>query len=216
MPGIPFTIQRRVARFRDRRCAAGRCRPVAWSGVRPAVPALLQRADEPGSPRPGDGIADADPSLGQYDARVHPPGPALRGAGGFCLVAGTRGYCWGDSPFSASVMYGAAQWPLFEHTDVNLTLERKKTDCQLEFIKYADHRVEPMETRRWLATSTCRQPLGRQAALPDDVRHGHVQGSADQCLGRPVLASRLCLPDSGWARSGHVAVTRDLLRTGSV
>ncbi|MGI9147225.1 MAG: alpha/beta hydrolase family protein [Chloroflexota bacterium] len=51
----------------------------------------------------------------------------------------------GDGFFSASVMYGAAQRPIFSNTDLNLALERKKTDCFAEFAKFADHRIQAVE-----------------------------------------------------------------------
>ena len=50
-----------------------------------------------------------------------------------------------DGFFSASVMYGAAQWPIFENTELNHALERKKTECFLEYAKHADHHVEAVE-----------------------------------------------------------------------
>lgn len=47
----------------------------------------------------------------------------------------------GDAYFAASVMFSAAQWPIFENTDLNLALERKKTDCYLAYAQRADHHV---------------------------------------------------------------------------
>ncbi len=42
-------------------------------------------------------------------------------------------------------MYGAAQCPVSFNTDLNLALERKKTDCFAEFTKFADRRIEAIE-----------------------------------------------------------------------
>lgn len=52
----------------------------------------------------------------------------------------------GASFFSAFMMYGAAQWLLFANTEHNLTLECKKTDSYGEFTKFADRRIEAVET----------------------------------------------------------------------
>jgi dienelactone hydrolase len=50
-----------------------------------------------------------------------------------------------DGFFAASVMYGAAQWPIFENTDLNHAPERKKTECYQAYIPHADHRIEAVE-----------------------------------------------------------------------
>ena len=50
-----------------------------------------------------------------------------------------------DNFFSAATMYTAAQWPIFENTDLNLTLEKKKNDCFTEYMNGADHRIEAVE-----------------------------------------------------------------------
>lgn len=51
----------------------------------------------------------------------------------------------GDAFFAASLMYGGAQWPIFENTKLNQVLEEKKTACFLEYIKRADHPIEAVE-----------------------------------------------------------------------
>ncbi len=50
-----------------------------------------------------------------------------------------------DSFFAASLIYGGAQWPIFANTDLNVALERKKTECYLEYARRADHHVEAVE-----------------------------------------------------------------------
>ena len=50
-----------------------------------------------------------------------------------------------DAFFAASVMYGGAQWPIFENTALNKALEQKKNECYLEYIKGADHHIEAVE-----------------------------------------------------------------------
>ena len=51
----------------------------------------------------------------------------------------------GEAFFAASVMYGGAQWPILSQTESNKALEKKKTACYLEYIKFADHSIEPIE-----------------------------------------------------------------------
>lgn len=50
-----------------------------------------------------------------------------------------------DDLFAAAVLYGGAQWPIFATTDFNLALERKKTECYLDYAERADHHVEAVE-----------------------------------------------------------------------
>lgn len=51
----------------------------------------------------------------------------------------------GDSFFAASVMYGAAQWPIFDNTKLNLALDTKKVDCYGQYMRFADHQIEAVE-----------------------------------------------------------------------
>ncbi len=51
----------------------------------------------------------------------------------------------GDASFAAAIMYGAAQWPIFENTPLNLALERKKTECYQTYMESADHVIEAVE-----------------------------------------------------------------------
>ena len=51
----------------------------------------------------------------------------------------------GDHFFAASVLYGGAQWPIFDNTPFNLALGEKKNECYAEYMKFADHPVERVE-----------------------------------------------------------------------
>lgn len=50
-----------------------------------------------------------------------------------------------ESFFTAAILYGAAQWSIFENTPFNLLLERKKTECYQAFVPLAGRRVERIE-----------------------------------------------------------------------
>jgi len=47
--------------------------------------------------------------------------------------------------FVASVLYGGAQWPIFENSPLNLHLNAKKIECFSSYAKHADHHVERIE-----------------------------------------------------------------------
>lgn len=47
--------------------------------------------------------------------------------------------------FAAAILYGGAQWPIYGTTELNLALERKKTDSYLSYIDHADHLIEAVE-----------------------------------------------------------------------
>ena len=50
-----------------------------------------------------------------------------------------------DNFYIASVLYGGAQWPIFENSVENLRLNDKKLECFTRYTKHADHRVERVE-----------------------------------------------------------------------
>lgn len=51
----------------------------------------------------------------------------------------------GDYFFAAAVLYGGAQWPIFDNTPFNLALGEKKSECYGEYMRLADHRIEKVE-----------------------------------------------------------------------
>jgi hypothetical protein len=50
-----------------------------------------------------------------------------------------------ESYFIAALLYGSAQWPIFENTRENIALNGKKGDCYAKYIKYADHKIRKVE-----------------------------------------------------------------------
>ena len=47
--------------------------------------------------------------------------------------------------YIASVLYGGAQWPIFENSPINLRLDGKKIECFGKYAEHADHHVERVE-----------------------------------------------------------------------
>ena len=50
-----------------------------------------------------------------------------------------------ESFFIASLLYGSAQWPLFENSPENLAFNSKKADCYLKYAQHADHDIRRVE-----------------------------------------------------------------------
>ncbi len=50
-----------------------------------------------------------------------------------------------ESFFIASLLYGSAQWPIFENSSENIRLNEKKVECYKNYARYADHEVRPVE-----------------------------------------------------------------------
>jgi fermentation-respiration switch protein FrsA (DUF1100 family) len=50
-----------------------------------------------------------------------------------------------ESYFIAALLYGSAQWPIFDNTRENIALNGKKRSCYAQYIKYADHEIRPAE-----------------------------------------------------------------------
>jgi dienelactone hydrolase len=50
-----------------------------------------------------------------------------------------------ESYFIASLLYGSAQWPIFENTPENISFNNKKVECYVKYTHYADHEVRRVE-----------------------------------------------------------------------
>jgi fermentation-respiration switch protein FrsA (DUF1100 family) len=50
-----------------------------------------------------------------------------------------------ESFFIASLLYGSAQWPIFENSPENIAFNEKKVDCYLKYAEYADHEIRRIE-----------------------------------------------------------------------
>ena len=144
MPTVPYTTQRRVERFRDQRWlldAVVQLLGPEFDQSRLQYYAAPMSADHRGAVMGLKALVHRWEDLTREFARL------ARRYELQAQAAARDGHevTASDGFFSASVMYGAAQWPIFQNTDLNLALERKKIDCYLDYIKGADHQVEAVE-----------------------------------------------------------------------
>ena len=130
-------------------------------------------------------------------------------------LAQGHGVTAGDGFFSASVMCGAAQWPIFANTELNLALERKKEECSLEFTKRADHRIEAVEIPcgdKFLAAYLHFPPGYQGGKLPclvmvsgmDAFKELQINASADRFLHRGFACLMLDGPGQGTSLTREV------------
>lgn len=112
----------------------------------------------------------------------------------------------GDDYFTAAILYGGAQWPIFATTELNVVLEQKKTDCYTAYTASADHYIEPVEVPydgRTLA-GWYHRPAG-PGSLPcvvmlsgmDGFKEINVFASADRYLRRGMAVLSLDAPGQG-------------------
>ena len=144
MPSVPHTLGRRVARFRDQRWlldAAIRLLGPEFDQSRLHYLAALMSPDYQGAVMGLQSLIkrwdDIAPEFAKLARRFELQAQAARAAGHAITAS--------DGFFAAAVMYGGAQWPIFDNTDLNQALERKKTACFLEYARDADHAVEAVE-----------------------------------------------------------------------
>ena len=144
MPSTPYTLQRRVDRFRDQRWLLDKV--IETVGPEFDQPRLQYYAAPMGADHRGP-VMGLKALIHRWDDMTREFARLARRYELQARAAQAQGHevTASDGFFSASVMYGAAQWPIFANTDLNLTLERKKTDCSAEFAKGADHRIEAVE-----------------------------------------------------------------------
>jgi alpha-beta hydrolase superfamily lysophospholipase len=50
-----------------------------------------------------------------------------------------------ENYFIAALLYGSAQWPIFENTPENIHFNEKKTECYIKYAKYAAHEIRRAE-----------------------------------------------------------------------
>ncbi len=144
MPSVPFTLQRRVERFRDQRWLIDKIVELAGPEFDQS---RLHYYAAPMSPDFAPAVLGLAGQIKRFDDMTR---EFARLARRFELQAGAalasgHTVTAGDGFFAASVMYGAAQWPIFATTELNLALEEKKTDCFAQYARFADHRVEAVE-----------------------------------------------------------------------
>jgi fermentation-respiration switch protein FrsA (DUF1100 family) len=57
-----------------------------------------------------------------------------------CRTASAR-----ESFFIASLLYGSAQWPIFENSPENIAFNNKKVECYSKYALYSDHEIRRVE-----------------------------------------------------------------------
>lgn len=115
-----------------------------------------------------------------------------------------------DDHFTAAILYGGAQWPIFSNSELTVALEQKKTDCYAAYARAADHHVEPVEVpygdrtlAGWLHLPA--GSAGRPGSLPcvvmlsgmDGFKEMNVFASADRYLRRGMAVLSLDGPGQG-------------------
>ncbi len=144
MPSVPYTQQRRVARFRDQRWLLDAV--IKQIGVE-FDQSRLQYLSAPLSPDHRGAVLGLQSQVKRWDDIAPEFAGVARRFEVQARAAVAQGHevSAGDSFFAASVMYGGAQWPIFADTDLLQALEHKKTECFLEYAKRAHHHVEAIE-----------------------------------------------------------------------
>lgn len=144
MPSVPFTTQTRVARFRDQRWLIDKIVELAGPEFDQS---RLHYYSAPMSPDLAGAVMGLAGQIKRWDDMTREFARTARRFELQAIAAQAQGHAVtaSDGFFAASVMFGAAQWPIFENTDLNHALERKKTECYQAYIPAADHRIEAVE-----------------------------------------------------------------------
>ena len=214
MPTTPYTLQRRVKRFREQRWLLDK----AIELVGPEFDqSRLQYYSAPMSPDHRGPVLGLEAQVHRWDDLAREFSRLARRFELQARASLAQGHdvTAGDGFFSASVMYGAAQWPIFANTELNLALERKKTECFLEYAKRADHRVEAVEIAygdRTLAAWLHLPPGYIGGKLPclimvsgmDAFKELQINASADRFLRRGFACLMLDGPGQGTSLTREV------------
>jgi dipeptidyl aminopeptidase/acylaminoacyl peptidase len=125
-----------------------------------------------------------------------------------------------DHRYIASILYGGAQWPIFENDRRNLDLDTRKTECYTAYAERADHRVERVEIPSgasslpgWLHLP----PGHRGGALPtvlavdgmDGFKEMLVSLYGDKLLARGLAVLALDGPGQGECTTRDIHATAD-------
>ena len=207
MPTTPYDLQRRVERFRDQRWLLDKIIEIAGPEFDQS---RLQYYSAPMSPDYRGPVMGLKALIHRWEdmtrefarlARRYEVQARASLAAGHEVTAG-------DGFFSASVMYGAAQWPIFHTTKLNLVLEQKKTECYLEYARFADHTIEAVEIPygdTTLAAYLHLPPGYKGGELPalvmvsgmDAFKETQINASADRFLRRGFACLMLDGPGQG-------------------
>ena len=144
MPTVPFATQARVKRFREQRWLLDKIIELAGPEFDQS---RLHYYAAPMSPDWAGPVMGLKAQIKRWDDIAREFACLARRFELQATAAERQGHqvTASDGFFSAAVMYGAAQWPIFENTDLNHALERKKTACFKAYIPHADHRIEAVE-----------------------------------------------------------------------
>ncbi len=207
MPTTPYTLQRRVERFRDQRWLLDKVIELVGPEFDQS---RLQYYSAPMSPDHRGPVMGLNSLIHRWEDLAREFSALARRYELQARSAQEQGHeiTAGDGFFSAAVMYGAAQWPIFSNTDLNLALERKKTDCYLEYLKSADHKIEAVEVPygdRTLAGWFHLPPNYNGGRLPclvmvsgmDAFKELQINSSADRFLRRGFACLMLDGPGQG-------------------
>lgn len=155
MPILPYAVEKRSARFADQKWlldAIIKLIGPEWDQSR------ITYMMAPCSPDTQIAFAGLRSSIKKYDDIAPEMTKVARRMELRAKQALQQGHAVtaGDHFFAAAILYGGAQWPIFDNTPFNLALGEKKNECYGEYVKLADHHIEKP------ATSTC-LPATRQA-----------------------------------------------------
>ena len=144
MPTVPFTTQARVGRFKEQRWLLDKIVELAGPEFDQS---RLHYYSAPMSPDWAGAVMGLAGQIKRWDDLTREFARLARRYELQAAAAEKQGHhvTASDGFFAASVMYGAAQWPIFENTDLNHALERKKIECYQAYIPHADHRIEAVE-----------------------------------------------------------------------
>lgn len=209
MPILPYAVEKRSARFADQRWlldAVIKLIGPEWDQSR------ITYMMAPCSPDTQIAFAGLHSSIKKYDDIAPEMTKAARRMETKAKQAQKEGHSVtaGDHFFAAAVLYGGAQWPIFDNTPFNLALGEKKSECYGEYMKLADHHVEKMEIPYQGKTlpGYFHLPPGYKASdgpLPcllmisgmDGIKEFSVSSSADRFLRRGFACLALDGPGQG-------------------
>lgn len=126
-------------------------------------------------------------------------------------VAEGRSRSASDDLFAASILYGAAQWPIFERSELFSALDRKKVECYQGYAAGADHHVEAVEVPYqgrsvpgwfhlppgYTAGSAASLPCVVQVSGMDAFKELSLFGSGDRYLSRGMAVLVIDGPGQG-------------------
>ncbi len=127
--------------------------------------------------------------------------------------------------YIASVLYGAAQWPIFENSAENLRLNDKKLECYTRYAERADHRIERVEIPfgdahlpGWLhlpsGYASGRVPCVLAVDGMDGFKEMLVAMHGDKLLSRGLAVLALHGPGQGECTTRGIHVTGDNYMAG--